>query len=825
MDILAARSFRVLLAVTLAANCVMPCYTLAYADESTDGGAIYERLRENKQERAGDGQAHQGSDFQGVLRHEAPGEASPGSEFSPAAGAGRIRPSAHVLVEASYSLVDSLIRFSSARAYADEPQEVGSVSQEEQEEIAGDAGGLEYSSGVGESNADAADGGAAAEGHGDYLGASEETGEDSSGLDGELDANGNFFERVLTSLEDITYLLGELVDYYRSGSFPGASDGIVALAGYGGSLTGGFGGAFSGGSGSGKSANLTDIVDSFTAAWGYGYNGTHVIIKNSPAYWLEWVYQYSWTTHTFPGENRATTKGFTETLWIISNLLYDSSTKRSVGYSTSKLLEEVRGQWGTGFGGTVVSYANSPYRFLQNLSDRTYFMRGSSSESGYVNWSFRSNNWATPTTGLPWLLSFIAEILNGTNNNVIGIGNDLSASYVLDGETYSNKSVAQILAHLINVQYWEAFDIKRVKENTSGLSTSMQLTGLPAGESTIAQIARYIHNNMVASYVIDGETYSNKSVAQMLAEVVNSSYWTSDKQSKIYDAFNALTLGPEGGRVSLYNIGNSIETIKNETRDLDNLLESVYDRLSALDALGVRLANIALAADDIRKGVNSSLQWYETLHSDLSMLRHGAADLLPGYADWTVWDFLQGIYFDMGNVVDLLKGLQQTLTAWGSRWDSQDLYLMEWAKRWDALDKSPADLSETNKLLGLLTADVASIRDKYVVGDSLSDMFGALVGDLQVPATAAAIDGIKGAMSTAFPFCLPSVVNLVLFGSVVADPQAPCWEFDIVGNPLVVDFSGFEDFAEVCRWTVRLLFAAALLLNTRKFVYGVGGAY
>lgn len=141
------------------------------------------------------------------------------------------------------------------------------------------------------------------------------------------------------------------------------------------------------------------------------------------------------------------------------------------------------------------------------------------------------------------------------------------------------------------------------------------------------------------------------------------------------------------------------------------------------------------------------------------------------------------------------------------------------------LGKSPLDLSETNKLLGLLSGDVASIREKYVVGDTLSDMFGALVGDLQVPATAAAIDGIKGAMSTAFPFCIPSVVNLVLFGSVVADPQAPCWEFDIAGSPLVVDFSGFEDFAEVCRWTVRLLFVAALLLNTRKFVYGVGGAY
>ena len=316
-------------------------------------------------------------------------------------------------------------------------------------------------------------------------------------------------------------------------------------------------------------------------------------------------------------------------------------------------------------------------------------------------------------------------------------------------------------------------------------------------------------------------------------------YTAADYLSSVSDAvrvsssiLDSVTKGPEGGRVSFYSIANAVETIKNETRDLDNLLEdsntwlvSIGERVTALDALGIRLANIALIVDEIKKGVNSSVQMFDIIHGDLSMLRHGAADLLPGYADWTLWDFLQGVYFDVGQIIDLLKGLQHTLTAWGNRWDAQDLYLMEWAKRWDALDKSPADLSETNKLLGLLTADVASIRDKYVVGDSLSDMFGALVGDLQVPATAAAIDGIKGAMSTAFPFCTPLVVNLVLFGSVVADPQAPCWEFDIAGSPLVVDFAGFEDFAEVCRWTVRLLFGAALLLNTRKFVYGVGGSY
>ena len=107
--------------------------------------------------------------------------------------------------------------------------------------------------------------------------------------------------------------------------------------------------------------------------------------------------------------------------------------------------------------------------------------------------------------------------------------------------------------------------------------------------------------------------------------------------------------------------------------------------------------------------------------------------------------------------------------------------------------------------------------------ENSKDFFGAILGDLSLPSTASAIGSIKDVLSTAFPFCIPSVVNLVLFGSVVADPQAPCWEFDIAGSPLVVDFAPYEDFAEVCRWTVRLLFVAALLLNTRKFVYGMGG--
>lgn len=78
-------------------------------------------------------------------------------------------------------------------------------------------------------------------------------------------------------------------------------------------------------------------------------------------------------------------------------------------------------------------------------------------------------------------------------------------------------------------------------------------------------------------------------------------------------------------------------------------------------------------------------------------------------------------------------------------------------------------------------------------------------------------------MSTRFPFCIPSVVNVVLFGSLLAEPAPPVWTFDVGGSPLVVDFADYGAFAEVSSWTVRLLFTAALLLNTRRFVYGVGG--
>lgn len=683
-------------------------------------------------------------------------------------------------------------------AYADEFQEVADVPQEEQEEIAGGAGGLEFSSGGVESNADAADGGAAAEGHGADDGAAAGAGEAASEADevGVTDLSPDVIvnlglsdaplysaraasagEVTITVWSDILSSINSVV----GGTWGSTADAVAQFWGW-----------FSG--------STNEKVAKATSASSLGIYG----VVSQMQYWLQALRSLNLDMRNY----QATYLPMVETM---RNLL--------------------QSQWGYNYGGTAIIQKSSPAWYLQLAANRLNYngsltggdpddysaarllARIHNSQYGNITYTETGNTGTRSTIGV---LGYVANLLY--QNNLYSESATTRLHYVggLVGEEGSGDySAARLLARIHNGLYGS---ITYSETGNTGVRSAISVLGYIAnlvyqGDQYLSSTATRLHYIGPLSGV-DGE--DDYSVARLLARIHNYDYSVSS-------VLDVITKGPEGGRVSLYNIGNSIETIKNETRGLDNLLESIDGRVSALYALGVRLANIALTTDEIKKGVNSSLQWYETLHGDLSMLRHGAADLLPGYVDWTLWDFLQGIYFDIGQIVDLLKGLQQTLTAWGNRWDSQDLYLMEWAKRWDSLDKSPADLSETNKLLGRLTADVASIRDKYVLEDALSTILDVLVGDLQTPQTQAALSSIQDVMSTRFPFCIPSLVNVVLFGSVLADAAPPVWEFDIAGSPLVVDFSDYGQFAEVCRWTVLVLFTASLLLNTRRFIYGMGG--
>lgn len=486
----------------------------------------------------------------------------------------------------------------------------------------------------------------------------------------------------------------------------------------------------------------------------------------------------------------------------------------------------MQSQWGYNYGGTAIIQKSSPAWYLQLAANRLNYngsltggepddysaarllARIHNSQYGSITYTETGNTGIRSTIGV---LGYVANLLY--QNNLYSESATTRLHYVggLVGENGSGDySAARLLARIHNGLYGS---ITYSETGNTGVRSAISVLGYIAnllfqGDQYLSSAATRLHYIGPLSGV-DGE--DDYSVARLLARIHNYDY-------SISSVLDAITIGPEGGRVSLYNIGNSIETIKNETRDLDDLLESVYDRLSALDALGVRLANIALTADDIKKGVNSSVQWSEVLHSDLSMLRHGAADLLPGYSDWTLWDFLQGIYFDIGQIVDLLKGLQQTLTAWGDRWDSQDLYLMEWAKRWDALDKG-GSWSESDK--GALFAKLDGISDRLSVeaGQSVLD---ALIGEIKPQYVNDQLTIVKEVARNRFPFCIPAMMQQML-GLMQSEAQVPHWEFDFFGSPLVLDLGDMEGFASVTRWASCFMLFLALLANTKRFIFDLGG--
>lgn len=172
------------------------------------------------------------------------------------------------------------------------------------------------------------------------------------------------------------------------------------------------------------------------------------------------------------------------------------------------------------------------------------------------------------------------------------------------------------------------------------------------------------------------------------------------------------------------------------------------------------------------------------------------------------------------NLTLLFKGLQQSITDWANHW-WYDFYLLfvEWGKAWEARPPVAVDLSGVEDKLQKLI----NMQDGQGVVDNIGKMIDALVGDLDFSNLAAMSSEVETALSSAFPFCVPAVMKQVL-GLVRAEPEAPVWEFDIAGSPLVVDFAPFRPVADVMGWCLRVGFALVLLANTRKFVYMGGGA-
>lgn len=770
----AARSLRILMAAMLAANCFMPCYTLAYADDCQEVAAR-EPVREDKQECPGAGQAHEGPDHQGVLRHEETEEETSLPLFSSTAALNRFRPRSHVLVEASYSLADSLIRLGAVRAFADESQEVDSVvPQEEQKEVPGSSAGLERPSSGGESVPDGADGASAAGGRADGSSTEERAGEGSSGADGRAEG-------------PIVY------DVEPSPDFP------IVEEGHGGNDDSYGGNEADWGLPDDSENGIMPLASSPpTASQISTVNDTIISVRSV----LNSINKQIASSEI--GIKQATTTAATETRNTLRNLFLSSI---GVDTSADRANFEVNGvKWNTFRGGLAWLLS----RMFVNASYMLDQLKALNTESDNIKALLRQQ----------WGYGY-----GGTK--VIEDGSPMAKlSYIKD------EQLPKIYDLLVNMN---TASLKTMNDNLLVLKnklTYVQETSLPKINDNV------ISNGSALSRLFDKLKY----VQETSLPTINDNILSGNSfLSRIFDKLNYIQVTSlptvndnllwyrglfvkDGYTFSFWTLSDISEKIRLLVKSLDDRSALILERLSALDALGVRLSSIGNQLGDIDTSMSTTVKWLEVFHGDLSMLRHGRASISLDESDYTIWDWLHDIDFSLGNVSQLLKGVQETLTAWGNRWDSQDLFLMEWAKRWDELDKSVVDLSETNKLLGRLTADVASIRDKYVLEDALSSILDVLVGDMQTPQTQAALSSIQDVMASRFPFCVPTIVNTVLFGSILADSKAPVWEFDIAGTPLVVDFSDYGQFAEVCRWTVLLLFSASLLLNTRRFIYGMGGS-
>lgn len=611
-------------------------------------------------------------------------------------------------------------------AYADEPQGVPDVFEEEQKEVSDDANGLELSPGSGESISYGSDGDSAADGHGGDLEASEGSGQDiapdNEGLDGAV-----VYDTELSA----DYPLVEEGDGGIDESFSGFGGDDSASVDYGISPQAVIGGS---------------IVDA-------------LIVSSISGDFTDFSYgSAKWKT------NRGTL------FWLLSYLLVNMQNALIRIENYSKAIDTS--------GKSTASDMSAAAGRLSGLLDRgnvtnerlLSIVNNTGDAAGRISGLLDRGN----TTN-----AHLADIVDNTYKTAGRI------SGLLDRGNVTNDHLAAIELHTSDT-----------KGRISGLLDRGSVTN-----DHLSNISTYTHDT-----------------AGRISGLLDRGNVTNGFLSSVSGVLDTVTKGPEGGRVSFYSIGNAVEVIKNETRDLDNLLESIDGRVSALDALGVRLANIALTTGEIKKGVNSSLQWYETLHGDLSTLRHGAADLLPGYADWTLWDFLQGIYFDIGQIVDLLKGLQQTLTAWGDRWDSQDLYLMEWAKRWDALDKG-GTWSESDK--GALFAKLDGISDRLSV-EAGQTVLDALLGEVKPQYINDQLTIVKEVARNRFPFCIPAMMQQML-GLMQSEAQVPHWEFDFFGSPLVLDLGDLESFALVTRWASCFMLFLALLANTKRFIFDLGG--
>lgn len=186
-----------------------------------------------------------------------------------------------------------------------------------------------------------------------------------------------------------------------------------------------------------------------------------------------------------------------------------------------------------------------------------------------------------------------------------------------------------------------------------------------------------------------------------------------------------------------------------------------------------------------------------------------------------------GLLVDSIHTLDMIEGL---LATWGGRWDSEYTIIIEWGKEWETFrddlfarlecfNFAGSSWSESDK--GALFAKLDGISDRLSV-EAGQTVLDALIGEIKPQYVNDQLTIVKEVARNRFPFCIPAMMQQML-GLMQSEAQVPHWEFDFFGSPLVLDLGDMEGFASVTRWASCFMLFLALLANTKRFIFDLGG--
>ena len=463
---------------------------------------------------------------------------------------------------------------------------------------------------------------------------------------------------------------------------------------------------------------------------------------------------------------------------------------------------------------SVGSNVQSPLVWVANVISQYIAYNPSNSERYYTHFTLASIYSALygyqTINGSQQLVSYysggIAGMLSSSNNYLYSIlGGQLdiynrldSFRYVVDsgmlaldkrirdiGSTSSSwlsgtwnvdtLTLGQLLGSIYNA-FYSSNQLSRIgntylEQVSDQLATSFGMTGVSSGSHSLALISALIHNQVAAasnrlstSLPMTGVIDGAYSVAVISALIHNQ---VAAAASRLTSSMNMVGIVP-----GTYSIG-VISSLS------FNKLAGILSASSYSGALSGTQREVHTIADLL-----SGLWEKETLSTSLLVGSYSVP------------------YVGSATALGLIHNQLYSLRS--------DLRDLSFDVDFPALDAVHAKLDGIMDLMRLgLAVDVAD----------------AILGDLDFSGLSALAADVSGALSSAFPFCVPALLKQVL-GLVQAEAAPPSFHFEIMGAPLDFDFSGYQGFADVTGWVCRLTLVLVLLAASPRFVVGskVGGA-